>query len=155
MGAHRDRQRMKKSRDASFTAKNDKARWSTGPTASPTSGAPRWTTKSCAAPGYAAGSWLVWIEHQAVSDTADCTALAESFGRGAMTNHWIDLANSDCVLIMGSNAAQPPHLLQVVMKAKERGASIVSVDPRFTQSSAKADITHRSGRGQTSPSWAG
>jgi len=23
-----------------------------------------------------------------------------------MTNHWIDLKNSDCILIMGSNAAE-------------------------------------------------
>jgi len=58
-----------------------------------------------------------------------------------MTNHWIDLANSDCILIMGSNAAaNHPISFKWVMKAKERGATIVSVDPRFTQSSAKADI---------------
>ncbi len=33
-------------------------------------------------------------------------ALAESFGRGAMTNHWIDLRNSDILLAMGSNLAE-------------------------------------------------
>ena len=32
---------------------------------------------------------------------ATVAALAESFGRGAMTNHWIDLQNSDCILDYG------------------------------------------------------
>jgi formate dehydrogenase major subunit len=58
-----------------------------------------------------------------------------------MTNHWIDIGNSDCILIMGSNAASNhPISFKWVMKAKGRGAKILSVDPRFTQSSAKADF---------------
>jgi formate dehydrogenase major subunit len=30
--------------------------------------------------------------------------LAPTFGRGAMTNHWVDIKNADIVLIMGGNA---------------------------------------------------
>jgi formate dehydrogenase major subunit len=68
-------------------------------------------------------------------------ALAESFGRGAMTNHWIDLKNSDCILIMGSNAAENhPISFKWVTKAKDAGATLIHVDPRFTRTSAKADI---------------
>ena len=58
-----------------------------------------------------------------------------------MTNHWIDLANSDCILIMGSNAAENhPISFHWVMKAKDNGATLIHVDPRFTRTSTKADI---------------
>ena len=33
-------------------------------------------------------------------------SLAPTFGRGAMTNHWVDIKNADLVLIMGGNAAE-------------------------------------------------
>jgi len=68
--------------------------------------------------------------------------LGPSFGRGAMTNHWIDLKNTDCAMIIGSNAAENhPISFKWLMKAKEeRGAKIISVDPRFTRTSAKADV---------------
>ncbi|GAG50870.1 unnamed protein product, partial [marine sediment metagenome] len=58
-----------------------------------------------------------------------------------MTNHWIDIRNSDCVMIIGSNAAENhPISFKWVTKAKERGAKLISVDPRFTRTSSKADI---------------
>lgn len=58
-----------------------------------------------------------------------------------MTNHWIDLKNSDCVLIMGSNAAENhPISFKWVMKAKDKGATLIHVDPRFTRTSTKCDV---------------
>jgi formate dehydrogenase-N alpha subunit len=67
--------------------------------------------------------------------------LAESFGRGAMTNHWIDLRNSDCFFIIGSNAAENhPISFKWVTKAMEKGAKLINADPRFTRTSSKADI---------------
>ncbi|SDN49714.1 formate dehydrogenase major subunit [Desulfonauticus submarinus] len=58
-----------------------------------------------------------------------------------MTNHWIDIKNSDCILIMGSNAAENhPISFKWVTKAKEKGAKLIHIDPRFTRTSAKADI---------------
>ena len=58
-----------------------------------------------------------------------------------MTNHWIDLKNSDVVLIMGSNAAENhPISFKWVMRAKEAGGKVIHVDPRFTRTSTKADI---------------
>jgi len=58
-----------------------------------------------------------------------------------MTNHWIDIGNSDCILIMGSNAASNhPISFKYVTKAMENGAKLISVDPRFTQTSSKANI---------------
>jgi formate dehydrogenase major subunit len=58
-----------------------------------------------------------------------------------MTNHWIDIGNSDCILVMGSNAAENhPISMKWVLKAMENGATLLSVDPRFTRTSAKADF---------------
>jgi len=58
-----------------------------------------------------------------------------------MTNSWTDIGVSDCVLIMGSNAAENhPVAMKWVLRAKDRGGKIIHVDPRFTRTSAKADI---------------
>ena len=58
-----------------------------------------------------------------------------------MTNHWIDIKNSDVILIMGSNAAENhPISFKWVPEARDKGATLISVDPRFTRTSAKANI---------------
>ena len=58
-----------------------------------------------------------------------------------MTNHWIDIGNSDCIMVIGSNAAENhPISFKWVMKAKENGAKLISVDPRYTRTSSVADI---------------
>ena len=58
-----------------------------------------------------------------------------------MTNHWIDIRNSDCILIMGSNAAENhPVSFKWVTEAMKRGGTLISVDPRFTRTSSKADF---------------
>jgi len=58
-----------------------------------------------------------------------------------MTNHWIDIKNSDCILIMGSNAAENhPISFKYVTEAQQNGAKLISVDPRFTRTSSKADM---------------
>jgi formate dehydrogenase major subunit len=67
--------------------------------------------------------------------------LGASFGRGAATNYQQDLANSDCVLFMGSNMAEAhPVGFRWPMKAKENGATLIHVDPRFTRTSALCDV---------------
>ncbi|MGH2487718.1 MAG: molybdopterin-dependent oxidoreductase, partial [Ktedonobacterales bacterium] len=68
-------------------------------------------------------------------------SLGASFGRGGATTAQWDIANSDCVLIQGSNMAEcHPIAFRFVMEARERGAKIIHVDPRFTRTSANADI---------------
>jgi formate dehydrogenase major subunit len=58
-----------------------------------------------------------------------------------MTNHWIDIRNSDCILIMGANPAENhPISMKWVTRAMDKGALLISVDPRFTRTSSKADI---------------
>lgn len=49
------------------------------------------------------------------------------------------MANSDCVLIMGSNFAEcHPVGFRFVMRARENGAEVIHVDPRFSRTSACA-----------------
>ncbi len=58
-----------------------------------------------------------------------------------MTNHYIDFRNSDVILNMGGNVAENhPVSFKWIQAAKDRGAIFIHVDPRFTRTSAKADI---------------
>ena len=58
-----------------------------------------------------------------------------------MTNHWIDIKNSDAVLIIGSNAAEHhPVAFKWVMRAKDNGAVLMHVDPKFSRTSARCDF---------------
>ncbi len=58
-----------------------------------------------------------------------------------MTNHWVDIKNTDLVLIMGGNAAEAhPCGFKWVTEAKAHNkAKLIVVDPRFTRSAAVAD----------------
>jgi len=83
---------------------------------------------------------IVHFDHQArICHSPSVPALAECFGRGAMTNHYSDLANSDAVLIMGSNCAEHhPMTFRWINMAKEKGAVVVHVDPKFSRTSARS-----------------
>ena len=67
--------------------------------------------------------------------------LGTTFGRGGATTALPDLVNADAILIMGSNMAENhPVGFQWVIEARERGAKIIHVDPRFSRTSALSDI---------------
>lgn len=67
-------------------------------------------------------------------------ALAPSFGRGAMTNNWVDIKNADLILVMGGNAAEAhPVGFKWAIEAIKKGATLVVVDPRFNRTAAVAD----------------
>ena len=68
-------------------------------------------------------------------------SLGASYGRGAATMPQWELANADVVLVMGSNMAENhPIAFRFVLQAKDKGATIIHADPRFTRTSALADI---------------
>ena len=67
--------------------------------------------------------------------------LGTSYGRGGATSAPKDLLNADAILIMGSNMAENhPVGFQWVMEAKEQGTQVIHVDPRFSRTSAVANI---------------
>ena len=77
----------------------------------------------------------------AYDTVARCPVWGPSFGRGGATTAQQDLADADCILIEGSSMAEAhPVGFRWVMKAKERGATIIHVDPRFSRTSAMADL---------------
>src|SRR5205085_5728401 len=59
-----------------------------------------------------------------------------------MTNGWIDIKNTDVMLIMGGNPAEnhPCGFKWAIEAKKNRNAKIVVVDPRFTRTAAVADV---------------
>ena len=56
-----------------------------------------------------------------------------------MTNHYTDIGNADAVFIIGSNCAEHhPIAFRWVIKAKEKGAVVIHVDPKFSRTSARS-----------------
>jgi len=67
--------------------------------------------------------------------------LGPTYGRGAMTNDWVDLKNSDCILAIGGNPAENhPASMAWVNKARENGAKLIVVDPRFNRTAATSNL---------------
>src|SRR5437899_790872 len=89
----------------------------------------------------ARGLGLVNLENSArLCHSATVPALGATFGRGAMTTNLIDGQPADGIMPTSNWAECHPVIYKWVMKAKERGAKIIHVDPRFTRTSATADI---------------
>jgi formate dehydrogenase major subunit len=85
---------------------------------------------------------VVAIENQTrVGHAPSVSALGVRLGCGAATTFPRNLAEADCIVIEGSNMAEcHPVAFRWVTQAKLRGATIIHVDPRFTRTSAAADL---------------
>jgi formate dehydrogenase major subunit len=80
-------------------------------------------------------------DHQArICHSTTVAGVANTWGYGAMTNSYNDMQNTKCALYIGSNAAEAhPVSLLHMLHAKETGAKMIVVDPRFTRTAARAD----------------
>jgi formate dehydrogenase major subunit len=80
-------------------------------------------------------------DHQArICHSTTVAGVANTWGYGAMTNSYNDMQNTKCAMYIGSNAAEAhPVSMLHMLHAKETGAKMVVVDPRFTRTAAKAD----------------
>jgi len=68
-------------------------------------------------------------------------ALLESLGLAASTNTIKSLETADCILIWGHNLAETqPIAFRYVLKARDKGATLIVVDPRFTKTARFSDI---------------
>ena len=69
--------------------------------------------------------------------------VANTWGYGAMTNHFGDLTeHSKVILLIGANSAvaNPVGAMKHILQAKDRtGAKLIVVDPVYTKSAAKGD----------------
>lgn len=69
-------------------------------------------------------------------------ALKETFGRPGGTNHFADIKHAKAVMIVGANpASDTPVAMRWAFDACDRnGAKVICVDPRLTQTAARAHI---------------
>ena len=81
------------------------------------------------------------VDHQArICHSTTVAGVANTWGYGAMTNSYNDIHNAKAIFIIGANPAEAhPVSLQHIFRAKEKGAPIIVVDPRFTRTAAHAD----------------
>jgi formate dehydrogenase major subunit len=81
------------------------------------------------------------MDHQArICHSTTVAGVANTWGYGAMTNSYNDMQNTKCAMYIGSNAAEAhPVSMLHMLHAKETGAKMIVVDPRFTRTAAKAD----------------
>jgi formate dehydrogenase major subunit len=135
---------MKDDRDANFIEKNAKGvtvnRWlSTGMLCSSAASSETGSLDQ----RFTRALGILGTDSQArVCHAPTVSALAPTFGRGAMTNNWVDIKNANVVLIMGGNPAEAhPVGFKWVIEAKIRnGAKVIVVDPRFNRSASVADL---------------
>ncbi|PYT28093.1 MAG: formate dehydrogenase, partial [Acidobacteria bacterium] len=68
--------------------------------------------------------------------------MGPTFGRGAMTNGYVDIKNTDMMLIMGGNPAEnhPCGFKWAIEAKRTRNAKMIVVDPRFTRTAATSDL---------------
>ena len=59
-----------------------------------------------------------------------------------MTNGWVDIKNTDMMLIMGGNPAEnhPCGFKWAVEAKRNRNAKMIVIDPRFTRTASQADL---------------
>ena len=81
------------------------------------------------------------IDHQArICHSTTVAGVANTWGYGAMTNSFNDIHNTKAILIIGGNPAEAhPVSMQHLFRAKEKGAPMIVIDPRFTRTAAHAD----------------
>jgi formate dehydrogenase major subunit len=90
------------------------------------------------------------VDHQArICHSTTVAGVANTWGYGAMTNSYNDIANSKAIMIIGGNPAEAhPVSLQHVLRGKELNrAPLIVCDPRFTRTAAHAThyVRHRPG----------
>ncbi len=96
--------------------------------------------------GFLLRKWMsMWgsnnCDHQArICHSTTVAGVANTWGYGAMTNSYNDMQNTKAAMYIGSNAAEAhPVSVMHMLHAKEKGAKMIVVDPRFTRTAAKAD----------------
>jgi len=82
------------------------------------------------------------IDHCArLCHASTVVGLAGAFGSGAMTQSIADIAESKCLLVIGTNTfEQHPLIGRRIMQAKMKGAKIIYADPRLTPTGKIADL---------------
>ena len=82
------------------------------------------------------------VDHQArICHSTTVAGVANTWGYGAMTNSYNDIAFSKAIFIIGGNPAEahPVSLLHLLRAKEKNNAPMIVCDPRFTRTAAHAD----------------
>ncbi len=82
------------------------------------------------------------IDHCArLCHSSTVVGLSEVFGSGAMTNSILDLQESKCIFVIGSNTfEQHPLIGRRLILARKNGAKVIYADPRHTPTAKQSDL---------------
>ncbi|MDD3934247.1 MAG: formate dehydrogenase subunit alpha [Methanoculleus sp.] len=82
------------------------------------------------------------VDHCArLCHSSTVAGLAAVFGSGAMTNSIMDVADSRCIFVLGSNTfEQHPLIARSIVRARQSGAKVIVADPRNTPTARQADL---------------
>ncbi len=82
------------------------------------------------------------IDHcERLFHTSTAQPLIDSFGYPAMTNSISDIAEADCIFVLGSNVfRQFPLIGRAIIMAQQKGAEYICADPRKTFTGSTADL---------------
>jgi assimilatory nitrate reductase catalytic subunit len=65
----------------------------------------------------------------------------KAFGLDRAANPWADIANTDLILVTGSNVSEcSPITVDYIWRARDRGAKLIVIDPRLTPIARTADL---------------
>ncbi len=68
-------------------------------------------------------------------------ANAKAFGMDRAASPWSDIAETDLILVIGSNVSEcSPITVDYIWRARDRGAKLIVVDPRLTPIARTADL---------------
>ncbi|WP_028116390.1 formate dehydrogenase subunit alpha [Ferrimonas senticii] len=89
------------------------------------------------------------VDHSArICHSTTVAGVANTWGYGAMTNSFNDVRHAKAIFFIGANPAEAhPVAMQHILTAKERGAKLICIDPRFSRTAAHSDhhVAIRSG----------
>ncbi|MBR9729314.1 formate dehydrogenase subunit alpha [Shewanella intestini] len=83
------------------------------------------------------------VDHSArICHSSTVAGVANTWGYGAQTNSFNDIQNANAIFIIGANPAEAhPVAMRHLLIAKEKNnAKLITVDPRFTRTTAHADL---------------
>jgi formate dehydrogenase major subunit len=157
IGFERIASRVKETRDRDLIEANAKGQRSTGSNPCSFSAPPTPTTRNARSPSIHARPGVVHLDHQARSLTQPHCSGSGRVVRTRCDDESLDRHQERrCHSHHGQQCRRaPPHLLQVGPDAKDKGAVVMHVDPKFSRTSARSDFTSPCARARTSPSWAG
>ncbi len=82
------------------------------------------------------------VDHSArICHSTTVAGVANTWGYGAMTNSFNDIRHAKAIFFIGANPAEAhPVSMQHILTAKERGAKLIVIDPRFSRTAAHSDL---------------